>query len=159
MDPNLERTLNENKLDQISILEIQKEIIKSEIPLITDKNLLSVYENQIKLIDQIINNSPIIPDLEKDKEVRFFAVERSIEKTSVPALAALPAYSTYLNQRKEYVEQQKYLDSLEHLKTTKTQALFQLMQMDTIPHELNASTIAKANDLKEIQIKKIYNRS
>ena len=153
MDPNLERTLNENKLDQISILEIQKEIIKSEIPLITDKNLLSVYENQIKLIDQIINNSPIIPDLEKDKEVRFFAVERSIEKTSVPALAALPAYSTYLNQRKEYVEQQKYLDSLEHLKTTKTQALFQLMQMDTIPHELNASTIAKANDLKEIQIK------
>ena len=34
--------------------EIQKEIIKSEIPLISDKTLLSVYENQIKLIDELI---------------------------------------------------------------------------------------------------------
>ena len=153
LDSNLARTLNENKLDQISILEIQKEIIKSEIPQISDQNLLSVYKNQIKLIDQIIKDSPIIPELEKEKEARFFAVDRSIEKTSVPALAALPAYSTYLNQRKEYVEQQKYLDSLEHLKINKTQALFQLMQMDTMPHELNASTIAKANDLREILLK------
>ena len=147
LDSNLERSLNENKLDQIRILQMQKEIIKSEIPLISDKNLLSVYENQIKLIDQLINDFPITPVLENENEAISFAVDASSDKTSIQQLAALPNYITYLNQRKEYTDQQKYLDSLEQLKITKTQELFQLMQMDTVPHELNASTLTKANVL------------
>jgi hypothetical protein len=152
-DSNLERSLNQNKLDQISILQMQKEIIKSEIPLISDKTLLSVYENQIKLIDQLINDFPITPVLENEKEAISFAVDASSDKTSIQQLAALPNYITYLNQRKEYTDQQKYLDSLEQLKITITQELFQLMQMDTVPHELNASTLIKANVLKEVLLK------
>ena len=79
----LERSLNENKLDQIRILQMQKEIIKSEIPLISDKNLLSVYENQIKLIDELINDSPILPDLKNEKEAISFAVDALSDKTSI----------------------------------------------------------------------------
>ena len=49
-DSNLERSLNQNKLDQISILQMQKEIIKSEIPLLSDQTQLSEYENQKNIV-------------------------------------------------------------------------------------------------------------
>jgi len=153
LDPNLERTLNQNKGNQIRILEIQKEIIQSEIPLITDENLLTIYKNQNKLVDQLINNSANVSNQLKDKEEVRFAIDTSIENATKQQLAALSTYNIYLNQRKEYVVQQNQLDSLEHLKITKTQELFQLMQLDTVAHQLNPSSIAKANSLKEILMK------
>ena len=160
MDPTLEEILNKIKSDKIKILEIQKDILKSEIPLIADENVLSVYNNQNKFIDQLISDSPIISEYEKNKTKLNFELDASIDKIRIQQLAALPAYTSFLKQRMEYTEQQIILDSLEQLKIIKTQELLQMIQVDTIAHELNSSSMEKANSLSEIllQIEHVLNK-